>query len=60
MSFDRPASQLGVFHCDACDEFFEVTEDLDDFHACWRKAKEEGWRIYKGEHLCPGCAELAS
>jgi hypothetical protein len=48
-----------VFLCDACDEVFEVTENLDNFAVCWRAAKEEGWRIYRGDHLCPECAKLA-
>lgn len=62
MSHDRPASGLLVFICDACSETFEVTdrdEDLGDYNACWRLAKDDGWRFKSGEHLCPECADLS-
>lgn len=58
MSFERPSQGLLVFTCDACDEVFEVTEELHDFRACWSNAAEAGWAMRNNEHYCPGCAEL--
>lgn len=48
-----------VFICDVCTDTIEVTENIHVFAQCWAVAKEDGWRIKDGEHLCPSCADLS-
>lgn len=59
MSVDRPSRGVLVFICDVCDDSIEITESVDVFSECWAVARDEGWKIKRGEHLCPGCAELS-
>jgi hypothetical protein len=58
MSFERPTQGMLVFCCDACEETFEVTENLTDFRKCWNEAHDAGWKMHEGDHLCPDCAEM--
>jgi predicted RNA-binding Zn-ribbon protein involved in translation (DUF1610 family) len=58
MSVDRPSRGVLVFVCDACGDDIEITENVHVFSECWAVASAEGWKIKRGEHLCPDCAEL--
>jgi hypothetical protein len=47
-----------VFICDVCDDSIEITDNVHVFAECWALARDDGWTIKRGEHLCPNCADL--
>lgn len=63
MSIERPAKGVLSFQCEVCYETHEFSkaegDPIHDGRACWAVLHEEGWRIFKSEHLCEDCAEIA-